>query len=80
MILDVEHWVCIIKIAVFLVDTLENVKPQNPVSEKKTTFNHMLEDPHEDLEKLDPLHAQSDTGCNKGQRPLSYCLNMKIFF
>ena len=26
----------------------------------------MLEDPHEDLEKLDPLHVQSDTGCKKG--------------
>ena len=22
----------------------------------------MLEDPHEDLEQLDPLHVQSDTG------------------
>ena len=42
---------------------VEDVKP--PVSEKD-----MSEDPHEDLEKLDPLYVQSDTSCNKGQRPL----------
>ena len=29
----------------------------------------MLKAPHEDLEKLNPVHAQSDIGCYKGQRP-----------
>ena len=37
---------------------VEDVKP--PVSEKD-----MSEDPHEDLEKLDPLYVQSDTVCIK---------------
>ena len=37
----------------------------------------MFEDPHEHLEKRHPLHAQSDTGCNKAQRAILCCLNMK---
>ena len=42
----------------------------------------MLEDPDEDLNKIDRLHALLDTGCNKGQRTVTllFFLNMKIFF
>ena len=50
---------------------------QNPVSEK-IRDHHMSDDPYEDLEKLDPLHVQSDTGCNKAQRPFSCFLHIKI--
>ena len=38
----------------------------------------MLGDAHEDIEKLNPLHAQSDTGCNEAHRPFSCFLNIKI--
>ena len=56
-----------------LGDKLEDVKPRlsKIQSLKKKLYNHMLYDPHEDLEKLNPLHAQLDTGCNKGKTPLS---------
>ena len=50
---------------------------QNPVSEK-IRDHQMLGDAHEDIEKLNPLHAQSDTGCNEAHRPFSCFLNIKI--
>ena len=40
----------------------------------------MEEDPHEDLEKLNPLHAQSDTAVIKARGRFPVFLKMKIIF